>query len=293
MTEINSSLRNGNGSPLPNCAICLSSCTNRCFSDSCMHQFCFTCLLQWSKVRSCRNLRTITKSVSRWRPCVRCVSNPSLPSYTTSSRTMNTRNISCSRHSRRIYRTTWTTISCSYRRAPPRPGTFNSGNPHIRDESQMVIVYVCTVYCTGPPLPSFRGVNWPSSKCCWRIRWRITPSSHRSSPGMSCARPAFCFNWFLLVLRTGTEELIVWPTGGGFTAGICGWLPGQTLPVDTEKSRPPFSGKSSGSTRFTASRRNEGDLETVIYFAWMKFGFEHFKTGCERWESSFNLNFIE
>lgn len=37
-------------SPEPNCAICLGSCTNKCFSDSCMHQFCFKCLLEWSKV---------------------------------------------------------------------------------------------------------------------------------------------------------------------------------------------------------------------------------------------------
>ncbi|GJQ66677.1 hypothetical protein Trydic_g4641 [Trypoxylus dichotomus] len=38
-------------SPPPNCAICLGTCTNKCFSDSCMHQFCFTCLLEWSKVK--------------------------------------------------------------------------------------------------------------------------------------------------------------------------------------------------------------------------------------------------
>ncbi|XP_022920760.1 E3 ubiquitin-protein ligase Topors-like [Onthophagus taurus] len=38
-------------SPPPNCAICLGSCTNKSFSDSCMHQFCFTCLLEWSKIK--------------------------------------------------------------------------------------------------------------------------------------------------------------------------------------------------------------------------------------------------
>lgn len=40
------------GSPPPNCAICLGTCTNKCFSDSCMHQFCFKCLLEWSKIKA-------------------------------------------------------------------------------------------------------------------------------------------------------------------------------------------------------------------------------------------------
>lgn len=44
--------RPNSSSPPPNCAICLGSCTNKCFSDSCMHQFCFKCLLEWSKVSS-------------------------------------------------------------------------------------------------------------------------------------------------------------------------------------------------------------------------------------------------
>lgn len=38
------------GSPPPNCAICLGTCKNKSFTDSCLHQFCFTCLLTWSKV---------------------------------------------------------------------------------------------------------------------------------------------------------------------------------------------------------------------------------------------------
>ena len=38
-------------SPPPNCAICLSRCKNKCFTDSCMHQFCFKCLCEWSKVK--------------------------------------------------------------------------------------------------------------------------------------------------------------------------------------------------------------------------------------------------
>jgi len=39
-------------SPPPNCAICLSRCRRKCFTDSCMHQFCFKCLCEWSKVTS-------------------------------------------------------------------------------------------------------------------------------------------------------------------------------------------------------------------------------------------------
>ncbi|XP_019753287.1 uncharacterized protein LOC109532721 isoform X2 [Dendroctonus ponderosae] len=36
----------------PNCAICLGNCTNKCFSDSCLHEFCFRCLLEWSKIKA-------------------------------------------------------------------------------------------------------------------------------------------------------------------------------------------------------------------------------------------------
>ncbi|XP_031327466.1 E3 ubiquitin-protein ligase Topors-like isoform X1 [Photinus pyralis] len=44
--------RQSAGSPPPKCAICLGTCNNKCFSDSCRHQFCFTCLLEWSKVKA-------------------------------------------------------------------------------------------------------------------------------------------------------------------------------------------------------------------------------------------------
>ncbi|KAK5647467.1 hypothetical protein RI129_002359 [Pyrocoelia pectoralis] len=44
--------RQGAASPPPKCAICLGTCSNKCFSDSCRHQFCFTCLLEWSKVKA-------------------------------------------------------------------------------------------------------------------------------------------------------------------------------------------------------------------------------------------------
>lgn len=40
-------------SPPPNCAICLGKCSNNSFTDTCLHQFCFNCLLTWSKVRIC------------------------------------------------------------------------------------------------------------------------------------------------------------------------------------------------------------------------------------------------
>ncbi|XP_026739061.1 E3 ubiquitin-protein ligase Topors isoform X2 [Trichoplusia ni] len=40
------------GSPPPNCAICLGTCKNKSFTDSCLHQFCFSCLLTWSKVKA-------------------------------------------------------------------------------------------------------------------------------------------------------------------------------------------------------------------------------------------------
>ena len=38
-------------SPKPDCAICLGKLKNECFTDSCLHQFCFCCLVKWSKVR--------------------------------------------------------------------------------------------------------------------------------------------------------------------------------------------------------------------------------------------------
>ncbi|RLU15591.1 hypothetical protein DMN91_012585, partial [Ooceraea biroi] len=41
----------GAASPPPNCSICLGKLINTSFTDSCLHQFCFTCLLQWSKIR--------------------------------------------------------------------------------------------------------------------------------------------------------------------------------------------------------------------------------------------------
>lgn len=39
-------------SPEPNCAICLGLLENKSFTDSCFHQFCFVCLVEWSKVKA-------------------------------------------------------------------------------------------------------------------------------------------------------------------------------------------------------------------------------------------------
>ncbi|XP_014472619.1 PREDICTED: E3 ubiquitin-protein ligase Topors-like isoform X2 [Dinoponera quadriceps] len=48
-----SSERNdGVASPPPNCSICLGKLVNKSFTDSCLHQFCFTCLLKWSKIKT-------------------------------------------------------------------------------------------------------------------------------------------------------------------------------------------------------------------------------------------------
>ena len=43
-------------SPDASCAICLGQIENMSYTDSCFHKFCFTCLLEWSKVRSCINV---------------------------------------------------------------------------------------------------------------------------------------------------------------------------------------------------------------------------------------------
>ncbi|XP_077263165.1 E3 ubiquitin-protein ligase Topors [Temnothorax americanus] len=48
----NSERNDGAASPPPNCSICLGKLINTSFTDSCLHQFCFTCLLQWSKIKT-------------------------------------------------------------------------------------------------------------------------------------------------------------------------------------------------------------------------------------------------
>lgn len=44
------SMESGRSSPPPKCAICLGKCRQKCYTDSCRHQFCYHCLLEWSKV---------------------------------------------------------------------------------------------------------------------------------------------------------------------------------------------------------------------------------------------------
>lgn len=38
-------------SPNSICAVCLGTRQNPCFSDGCLHEFCFECLRQWSQVK--------------------------------------------------------------------------------------------------------------------------------------------------------------------------------------------------------------------------------------------------
>jgi len=43
--------KSGRSSPDPTCAICLGKHENKSFTNKCFHEFCFTCLLEWSKVK--------------------------------------------------------------------------------------------------------------------------------------------------------------------------------------------------------------------------------------------------
>lgn len=51
-TPPGSPTRTGGASPEPNCPICLGKLENKSFTDSCFHQFCYVCLLEWSKVKA-------------------------------------------------------------------------------------------------------------------------------------------------------------------------------------------------------------------------------------------------
>lgn len=35
----------------PNCAICLQQINSKCFAGTCYHEFCYECLVRWSKVK--------------------------------------------------------------------------------------------------------------------------------------------------------------------------------------------------------------------------------------------------
>lgn len=39
-------------SPPPHCAICLGTCKNKCRANSCMHEFCYSCLVEWSRIKA-------------------------------------------------------------------------------------------------------------------------------------------------------------------------------------------------------------------------------------------------
>ncbi|KAJ8688484.1 hypothetical protein QAD02_024279 [Eretmocerus hayati] len=56
--------RKGAVSPPPHCSICLGQLVNPSFTDSCLHQFCFTCLVEWSKIKTeCPLCKQIFKSI--------------------------------------------------------------------------------------------------------------------------------------------------------------------------------------------------------------------------------------
>ncbi|KAK2722212.1 hypothetical protein QYM36_002687 [Artemia franciscana] len=51
VSTMSSPTRTSAGSPV-SCPICLGTPENKSFSDTCFHEFCFTCLLEWSKIKS-------------------------------------------------------------------------------------------------------------------------------------------------------------------------------------------------------------------------------------------------
>lgn len=87
------------GSPPPNCAICLGKVSSKCFTDSCMHQFCFSCLLEWSKVSDhhpflsseLTNCCLASPSTHRLRRSARCASRHSSQSSTMCGRWTSTK----------------------------------------------------------------------------------------------------------------------------------------------------------------------------------------------------------
>ncbi|XP_057373368.2 E3 ubiquitin-protein ligase Topors-like [Daphnia carinata] len=46
-----SSPDSGRSSPGSSCSICLRRHENKSYTNNCLHEFCFTCLLEWSKVK--------------------------------------------------------------------------------------------------------------------------------------------------------------------------------------------------------------------------------------------------
>ncbi|XP_014226995.1 E3 ubiquitin-protein ligase Topors [Trichogramma pretiosum] len=51
-------------SPPPHCSICLEDFVNKSFCDTCLHPFCFTCLLEWSRIKNdCPLCKQIFKTI--------------------------------------------------------------------------------------------------------------------------------------------------------------------------------------------------------------------------------------
>jgi len=72
-------------SPAEKCAICLCMPENRSYTDSCFHEFCFVCLVEWSKARlACyTELKSMCDGACcRSRPNVRCANRGSKTSST-------------------------------------------------------------------------------------------------------------------------------------------------------------------------------------------------------------------
>lgn len=57
-------MESGRSSPPPKCAICLGKCRQKCYTDSCRHQFCYRCLLEWSKIKAeCPLCKQVFRSI--------------------------------------------------------------------------------------------------------------------------------------------------------------------------------------------------------------------------------------
>lgn len=62
--EIGEGSNCGRNSPPPKCAICLGKCRQKCYTDSCRHQFCYRCLLEWSKIKAeCPLCKQVFRSI--------------------------------------------------------------------------------------------------------------------------------------------------------------------------------------------------------------------------------------
>lgn len=60
----NDETESGRSSPPPKCAICLGKCRQKCYTDSCRHQFCYRCLLEWSKIKAeCPLCKQVFRSI--------------------------------------------------------------------------------------------------------------------------------------------------------------------------------------------------------------------------------------